>query len=374
MEKIYRILAVNPGSTSTKVAVFENDRQLMSETVEHDAQRLQSFKEVQDQLFYRKETVELELEKAGIHLKEIDFFVGRGGGLEPVCGGTYEVDEALLAHARIGIPGQHPAQLASQICDLYAKEFGGRAFIVNSPDTDEFDDIARISGLADVYRESHIHALNQKEIALRYCAAHGKEYQKSNLVICHIGGGISVTAHRDGRMVDSNDIIKGDGPMTPTRAGALPTVALLKLCYSGKYTEKEMKGRLLKNGGLIDHLGTADAREVERRIAEGDSYAELVYQAMIYQIGKYVGSMACVLKGKVDAVILTGGISNSKYLVEHLREYIDWIAPVEVMAGEFEMEAMAAGVLRVINGEEQAKAYTGKPVWSGFSRGGAENG
>jgi butyrate kinase len=363
---IYKILAVNPGSTSTKIAVFENDRMIYGKSIAHEVNKLKEFQEIQDQMEYRKVMVEQELQEQRISLADIDVFVGRGGGLMPVKGGTYPINEKLLEHARKGIPGQHPAQLASQICHLLAREYGGKAFVVNPPDVDEFDEIARVTGLADLYRESRIHALNQKEIAIRYCAAHGKKYEESDLIICHIGGGISVTAHHKGRMIDSNDIIGGDGPMTPTRAGSLPAVKVMRMAYSGKYTQKELYTRLSKEGGLIDHLGTADVKEIEQRIAHGDEYARLVFDAMIYQIAKNIGACACVLKGKMDAIILTGGIANSKYLVKMLGEYTQWIASVEVMAGEFEMEALAAGVLRVINGAERPVEYTGEPVWKGF--------
>jgi len=368
MNKVCKIVAINPGSTSTKIAAYENSTEIYSQNISHDADVLKEMGEVQNQLSYRKDTVIKALEGEGISLKDVDIFVGRGGGLVPITGGVYKVEEGLLDHASRGMSGQHPAQLASQICDLLVKEYGGCAYVVNPPDVDEFEEIARVTGLSDVYRESRIHTLNQKEVALRYCKMKQKSYDQCNLIVCHIGGGISVTAHRQGKMIDSNDIINGDGPMTPTRAGALPTVPLLKLCFSGKYTYKELYSRLSKDGGLIDHLGTADAREIEARIREGDSYAKLIYDAMIYQIAKNVGSCACVLKGKVDAIILTGGIANSKYLVGELKSYIDWIAQVETMAGEFEMEALAAGALRAYSGEEEALQYTGIPVWSGFAK------
>lgn len=366
MEKTIKILAINPGSTSTKVGVFENEKEIFSANITHDAEKLKEFKEVQDQLDYRSKVVEEELVNAGIDLNTIDVFVGRGGGLVPIEGGVYKVTERLLQDARIGTSGQHPAQLASQICARFVEKYKGEAFVVNPPDTDEFHDLARVTCLKGLYRESRIHALNQKEIALRYCKEKNLSYDDINLIICHLGGGISVTAHHKGKMIDSNDIINGEGSMTPTRVGALPTVKLLKLCFSGKYTEKELYTKLTKNGGLIDHLGTSDAREVEKRISEGDKYAKLVYDAMIYQIGKEVGSMAVVLKGKVDGIILTGGMSHSDYIVSTLKEYVSWIGPITVMAGEFEMEALAAGALRVMRGGEEAKEYTGIPVWQGF--------
>lgn len=362
------ILAINPGSTSTKIAVFQNERELFSANITHTPEDLAHIPEVDDQLAYRKDMVERELARHGLAPGGIDVFVGRGGGLVPICGGTYAINEALLRDARRGLAGKHPAQLASQMCELFVAEHGGEAFVVNPPDVDEYVDVARITGFADVFRESRIHTLNQKEIALRYCAKQGKRYEDSELIVCHIGGGISITAHHHGRMVDSNDIMAGEGPMAPTRAGALPAVALLKLAFSGAYTEKQLCERIYKTGGLLEHLGTADARAVENRINAGDTYAKLVYDAMIYQIAKSVGACACTLKGRAEAILLTGGLAKSAYIIEGLAPYIGWIAPVAVMAGEFEMEALAAGALRVLTGQEQALTYTGLPVWQGFAR------
>lgn len=362
-----RILAVNPGSTSTKIAVFDDDREVFAQTVDHDVAELKAFAHVQDQLAYRKAAVDQALADAGIDPAGIGLFAGRGGGLVPVRGGVFKVTPRLLQDARIGVPGEHPAQLASQICDLYVQEFGGLAVIVNAPDTDEYDEIARVTGLTDIPRQSHIHALNQKEIALRYCAARGLAYGAVNLIVIHLGGGISVAAHRQGAMVDANDIIKGEGPMTPNRAGQLPSLDLLKLCYSGRYPEKQLKDRLSRAGGLMDHLGTDDAREVERRIAAGDGYARLVYEAMLYQTAKYAGAMAAVLRGEVQGIVLTGGLAHSDYVTGYLTGYLAWIAPVTVMAGEFEMAALAAGALRVARGQEEPRDYDGVPVWTGFT-------
>jgi butyrate kinase len=367
MKDTWRILAINPGSTSTKIAIFENDREIYRETIDHPPEELRKFREIQDQLAYRREMVEKSVAARGITLESVDVFVGRGGGLVPCLGGTYEINDILVDHARRGMSGQHPAQLASQICRLLIDRYGGRGFVVNPPDTDEFEEIARISGVKGLYRESRIHALNQKEAALRYCAGEGLDYEKSRFIVCHIGGGISVTAHKLGRMVDSNDIMNGDGPMMPTRAGSLPYLKVAQMAYSGKWTEKELTAHLNRDGGLVDHLGTADAREVEKRIRDGDRYAEAVYNAMIYQIAKCVGACACTLEGKVDAIILTGGISASEYVVAALKKYVSWIAPVRALPGEFEMEALAAGSLRVMRGEEKPRLYDGIPVWQGFS-------
>jgi butyrate kinase len=230
------------------------------------------------------------------------------------------------------------------------------------------EEVARVCGFADLARESRGHPLNQKEVGIRHGKRVGSPYEDLNLVIAHIGGGVSVTAHRKGRMVDTVDVINGDGPMAPTRAGALPAAAVVKLCFSGKFTEKEMYERIVKNGGLVDHLGTSDVLEILERIKGGDTYAKLIYDAMIYQIAKYIGAYATVLSGEVDAILLTGGIARETYLVNEIRSRVNYIAPVHAYPGEFEMEALASGAYRVVTGQEQPKTYTGVPVWSHFTR------
>ena len=368
MTKIYRLFAINPGSTSTKVALFEDDREIFSVNVTHDAARLKDFAEIADQLPYRRETILNELSKRGLSLDGTDAFIGRGGGLVGCDGGTYEINEALLHHARIGFSVKHPATLGSQLAAEFAATYGGRAFVVNPPDVDEMDEVARICGLASAARESRGHPLNQKEVAIHYAASIGKRYEDLDLVVSHIGGGVSVTAHRQGRMVDTTDVVNGDGPFAPTRAGSVPGAALIRMSFSGTYTQRQMMDYLTRNGGLVDHLGTAEVLEVKERIKGGDGYAKLVYDAMIYQIGKSIGAYAAVLHGQVDAILLTGGIARDAYLVEKVREMVGFIAPVVAMPGEFEMEAMASGARRVLTGEEQPKTYTGVPVWSGFRR------
>ena len=366
MKQNYRVFAINPGSTSTKIALFEGENCLFSSNVAHDASVLKTFAEIPDQFDYRMNTILEELSKNQVDLSQVDAFSARGGGLVLLEGGTYPINDILLEHARTCFTVKHPATLGAQIAHALSEQYHKPAFVVNPPDVDEFTDVARVTGLHNVFRESRIHALNQKEIALRYARNKGTSYGDLNLIICHIGGGISVTAHKRGRMVDSNDIANGDGPFAPTRSGALPANAVISMCYSGAYTEREMHDFVTKTGGLVDHLGTSDAREVTARIRQGDRYAKLVYDAMIYQIAKYVGSMAVTLEGHVDGIILTGGISHDAYLTESLTRQIGWIAPVTVMAGEFEMEALAAGAIRVLTGEEQPKEYTGVPIWNGF--------
>ena len=366
MDKEIRVLAINPGSTSTKVALFDDYDEIFSENIEHADEDLKEFREIQEQLAYRRRMVEQTMAARGYKLEDTDVFVGRGGGLLSVTGGTYEVTDLLAEHASLGMSGQHPAQLASQICRQLADKYGKRALVVNPPDVDEFCDEARVTGLRGIYRESHIHALNQKEIALRFCAARGLKYENVNLVVCHLGGGISITAHRRGRMIDSNDIIKGSGPMTPTRAGDLPYIKVIELAYSGEYTKKQLTDKLNKAGGLTDHFGSSDVRDVIARSKEGDRYAKVTLDGMLYQSAKYAGAMAVALRGEVDAIILTGGMSNGKYITDTLTEYISWIAEVVIMPGELELEALGAGAIRVMRGEEQLKEYTGTPVWSGF--------
>lgn len=361
-----RIFAVNPGSTSTKIALFEDDTPLFSANVSHNAEMLNTFPEISDQFEYRKDTILREVDKAGYTLQGVSAFVGRGGGLVSLAGGTYAVNDILLSHARLGFTVKHPAMLGAQLAHAFAVEYGGEAFVVNPPDVDELIPEARVTGWRGVYRESRIHALNQKEIGIRFAKAQGKRYEDLNLIICHIGGGTSITAHCKGRMIDSNDIANGDGPMAPTRCGTLPVKDVITACFHSGLTEQELRSRVNKNGGLVDHLGTSDMRAARQMEAEGGDYAHLIINAMTYQIGKFIGSMACAMAGKVDAVICTGGVSHDRELTTNLERMCGWIAPFTVMAGEFEMEALAAGALRVLRGEEKAKNYTGVPIWNGF--------
>ncbi|MBQ8974997.1 MAG: butyrate kinase [Oscillospiraceae bacterium] len=364
--KTYTILAVNPGSTSTKVALFENDRVIFSESISHTRQDLERFETIQQQLPFRRQVVMECLQKHGCAPEDIDVFVGRGGGLVPTEGGVYIADELLTEHASRGMRGEHPAQLASQICKALADKYSKRAYIVNPPDTDEFEDISRVSGVKGYYRESHIHTLNQKEVALRWCESRGLRYGDVNLIVCHLGGGISVTAHRRGRMIDSNDIMKGSGPMTPTRAGEMPYLHIVDMAYSGQYTKQELTAKLNKRSGLIGYFGTDDARTVMEMIDAGDEQAKLIFDAMIYQTAKYIGSMAVALKGEFEAIILTGGLSRSGYITDMIRQYAGWMGSIEIIPGELEMEALVAGALRVETGQEKAKRYTGIPVWDGM--------
>ncbi|MDK2808421.1 MAG: butyrate kinase [Clostridiales bacterium] len=366
MGKSYKICTLSPGSTSTKLAVFENETRIFKANVAHDPEKLKEYKEISDQLPYRLETIQSELNHAGISLSDMDAFAAYSGGLESMEGGIYPVNEMILKHSKEGRTVKHPAILGAQLIHIFSEEFKAPAYLVNPPDVDEFEDLARVTGIKGLYRESRVHVLNQKEVAMRYAKELGKKYEDCNFVVAHVGGGLSITAQCKGKIIDGNDVLNGDGPMAPNRSGSVPAVPIIKMCFSGEFTEKEMVAKISKTGGLLGHLGTDSAMEIERRIKDGDAYATLIYDAMAYQLAKAIGSYAVVLKGKVDGIILTGGVSNDKYFVEHVTEYCGFLAPVKVYGGDFEMEALAAGAIRALSGEEETKEYTGIPAWSGF--------
>ena len=361
----YKILTVNPGSTSTKIAVFQDDEKLFSVNVAHDAAVLSQFTEQEAQLPYRMETIRQVLSENQVDLSGLSACVGRGGGLLAMEGGVYEVTDLVLEHSLHAANGViHPAGLGPSIAKAFADEYGVKAYAVNPPDVDELQDVARITGVKGVYRNVHLHALNLKETAIRHAAAEGKRYEDCNFIVCHIGGGVSVSAHQKGRMIDGYDIVGGEGPMAPTRCGAVPVSEFIE--YAEGKSAKELRALTTRNGGFVSHLGTSDALEVQQMIAEGNTYAKLVWEAFIYQIQKGIGAMAAVLKGKVDGILLGGGIVHNKELVETLRENCGFIAPVYAYPGEFEMEAMASGAIRVLKGEEQVKVYTGVKAFHGF--------
>lgn len=368
-DRTYRILAINPGSTSTKVGLFENDRELFCETVQHDAARLKRFRSISDQMPYRRDQILSVMGRHGVDFKDIDAFVGRGGGLLSVHGGVYNVGPRLLEDAQNGANGvQHPAQLGSQLAHefaLFSRPGGAPCFVVNPPDTDELCDDARMTGIRGVYRNVHLHALNLKETAIRHARSMGRRYEDCDFIVCHLGGGISISAHRHGQMIDGYDIVGGDGPMTPTRCGSVPVIEAFK--YLEEHGINTTRRLCQREGGFTDLLGTSDALEVSRRAAAGDEAARRAWSAMEYQIVKYVASMAGVLKGHVDGILLGGGMVHNDELVAYIRSGCEWIAPVTAYPGEFELEAMAAGALRVLRGEEEAQEYTGEPVFSGFA-------
>lgn len=363
----WHVLVINPGSTSTKVGVFDGERAVFTVNVAHEASELAKFAGVSDQLPYRVGLIDQALAENGVELASIDAFVGRGGGLLPLPGGTYEVDDVLLDHATRGANGvQHPAQLGPQIARAFAGRVGKPAFVVNPPDTDELCDEARMTGVRGVYRHVHLHALNLKETAIRHAASAGRAYEECRFVVCHIGGGISVSAHDRGRMVDGTDIVGGEGPMAPTRCGALPVAEVLDYLDAGHATA-DVRRMCMKTGGFVDLLGTSDALEVSRRAEAGDEAYRRAWDAMVYQICKEIGAMAAVLGGNVDGILLGGGMVHNKGLVRAIEERCGWIAPVTAYPGEFELEAMAAGARRVLDGVEKPLRYSGKPVFEGFA-------
>lgn len=362
----YKVFTVNPGSTSTKIALFQGEKKLYSANVSHDAEVLANYKTLSDQLTYRRSTIEQLLEENHVDLSGMDACVGRGGGLLAMEGGTYEIDDLVLdhsIHAENGVV--HPACLGPSIAYEFAQKYGAKAFTVNPPDVDELQDLARMTGVKGVYRGVHLHALNLKETAIRHAESMGKGYEECNFIVCHIGGGISISAHCAGKMIDGFDIVGGEGPMAPTRCGSIAVSDLLN--YAADKDIKTVKQLCTKNGGFVSHLGISDAIELTERAKKGDRYAELLWNTMIYQIEKCIGSMAAVLHGKVDGILLGGGMVHNKDLVSQITEACEWIAPVSAYPGEFEMEAMASGAVRVLEGKEQVKKYTGVCRFRGFA-------
>lgn len=366
--KAYKVLTINPGSTSTKIALFEGEKCLYSQNVSHDANELDKYKTMPEQLPYRRETIMNLLNEAGITLDDVDVFVGRGGGLLAMEGGTYEVTDLMLDHARTCANGViHPAALGSQLAHEFAAQYEKKAMVVNPPDVDELQDLARMTGIKGVNRIIHLHALNLKETAIRHSKkVMNKTYEECNYVVCHIGGGISVSAHRGGKMVDGYDIVGGEGPMAPTRSGSVAVADLLGYIKDNNLELADVKKLCTRTGGFVSHVGISDALELTNRAKNGDKCAEMLWNTMIYQIEKCIGSMAAVLHGKVDGILLGGGMVYNEDLVNQITDTCSFIAPVTAYPGEFEMEAMAAGAIRVLNGEEEVKVYSGKRIWDGF--------
>lgn len=358
----YRVLSINPGSTSTKIGLFENSKVIFKTTIQHTPKELEPFPDIKDQYDFRLNTVIKTLEKENIDISTIDAFSGRGGSLEPCQGGTYLINDLMYKDASQMKIVKHPSALGIVIAKNLGDKYNKPSFCVNPPDVDEFIIESRITGIPGIYRESRIHALNQKEIAIRYAKKINKNYKNLNLIICHLGGGISIAAHQKGKMIDCNDIVNGDGPMTPNRSGFLPAKAVLKMCTSN-YTPEQIKGYIGKNGGLTAWLGTNDIRKVHQMIDKGNKKAKIILDAMIYQIVKQIGAMYASLKGNCSAIILTGGIANDKYVKDKIKTYCKKMAKIVSMPGEFELEALASGAIRVLKGEEKPMIYTGKPVF-----------
>jgi butyrate kinase len=350
------VLVINPGSTSTKIAVYNETQKMAQENLDHDTQKLDQFEKITDQYEYRKEMILNWMHENGFDTHKLRAVVGRGGLLRPMPSGAYKVTEPLLKDLIVGIQGEHASNLGGMIADAIAQPEGIGAYIVDPVAVDEFEPLARISGMPEIKRKSLVHALNIKAIAHRVADEMGKKVEDLNLILAHLGGGISIVPMKKGKIIDANNANEM-GPFSPERCGGLPVGDVVKMCFSGDYSPNELKKKMRGKGGMTAYLGTNDGREVVKQIEAGNDKAKLVFEAMAYQISKEIGAMATVIEGKVDAVVLTGGVAYSKYLTDYVTEHVSFIAPVIIKAGEDEMEALNLGVLRVLNGEETAKIY-----------------
>jgi len=357
MPKTIRILAINPGSTSTKIALFHNEKEIFQETIRHSPAELKPYPKIIDQYIFRKEAILKILDNKEINIRKLNAVVGRGGLLKPISGGTYIVNEKMVNDLKQGLYGEHASNLGGLLAFEISRNLDIPAFIVDPVVVDEMEPIAKISGTPEIERKSIFHALNQKAMARRAAGDLGKKYEEINVVVVHLGGGISVGAHKKGKVIDVNNALDGDGPFSPERSGGLPFGALMKMCYNGKYSYDELRRKLIGRGGLVAYLGTNDGREVKKRIDAGDEQAELIYKAMAYQVGKEIGSQCAVLKGDIDAIVLTGGLAYDNMFIDWIKEMVSFMAPVMVYPGEDELLALAHGALRVIIGGEKAKTY-----------------
>lgn len=350
-------LIINPGSTSTKIGVFEDETLLFEETLRHSTEEIAQYASIVDQKDFRKEIIENLLKEKNFDINSLNMVVGRGGMLKPIPGGTYAVSDDLLEDLKIGKQGQHASNLGGILAREIGDSIGVPSYIVDPVVVDELEPISRYSGIPELPRTSVFHALNQKAVAKRYAKEAGKDYASLNLIGVHMGGGVSVGAHRQGKVVDVFNALDGDGAFSPERAGAVPTGALIKMCFSGKYTEKEVYKKAVGGGGFNAYCNTNDMRDVDKMVDAGDEKAKEVRDAFIRQVAKDIGAMACVLEGKVDQIVVTGGIAYDKAVVEGLKQQAGWIAPMTVYPGEDELLALVQGGLRVLNGEEKAMVY-----------------
>lgn len=354
----FKVLIINPGSTSTKLAIYNNEEAAVEINVEHDSAKLREFDRIADQFEFRKEVILQTLASKEVGLNELDAVAARGGLLKPLPGGTYKVTESMLEDLKVGVSGEHASNLGGLIAYEIAQQYNIPSYIVDPVVVDELQPIARVAGHPEFERESIFHALNQKAMARKAAGELGSSYEELNLIVAHLGGGISVGAHQEGQVIDVNNALNGEGPFSPERSGTLPVGALVELCYSGEYTLKEVKSMIVGQGGLMAYCGTTDGREVERMISQGDKEAEKYYTAMAYQVAKEIGACTTVLNGRVDAVILTGGLAYSDLFTELIAHRVNFIAPLKIYPGENELKALAQGALRVLRGEKEAKIYS----------------
>ena len=353
----YKLLIINPGSTSTKIGVYEDEREVLEETLRHSSDEIAKYATIFDQLDFRKEVILNVLKEKKFDINTLNAVVGRGGMLKPIPGGTYEVTDALVEDLKKGVQGQHASNLGGILAKEIGNELNVPSFIVDPVVVDELEEVARISGVPELPRKSKFHALNQKAVAKRFGKESGKGYENLNLIVTHMGGGVSVGAHKKGKVVDVNNALDGDGPFSPERAGGVPVGDLVKMCFSGKYSEKEVYSKLVGKGGCVAYLNTNDFRDVLKLSEEGNKEAQLIYDAFIYQVAKEIGAMATVLEGNVDKIILTGGMAYSEKVVGDITKRVGWISEVKTYPGEDELLALAQGAIRVLDGEEKAKEY-----------------
>jgi butyrate kinase len=352
-----RLLIINPGSTSTKIAVYEDDREVFSENIPHSIEDLVGYHKMVDQKDFRKEIVLKTLAARGFDPREFAAVIGRGGLLKPIPGGTYTVNARLIEDLIAGVQGEHASNLGGLIADEIARPFGLPAYIVDPVVVDELEEWARLTGFPEIKRRSIFHALNQKYTARLAAEALGRPYAELNLIVGHLGGGISVGAHDHGRVIDVNNALHGEGPIAPERAGTMPAKDFAALCFSGQFTQSEINKKIAGKGGMVGLLNTNDLRVTEKRIKEGDAQAALVFEAMVKTVAKQIGGAAAVLKGKVDAIVLTGGLMYSPDFVEGIKAHVSYLGRIFIYPGENEMVALAAAGIRILTGEESPKTY-----------------
>ncbi len=354
----YLILAINPGSTSTKIAVFEDHKQVFTHTIRHSAEEISSYKKIADQYEFRKDAITNTLKENNIDLSTISIIVGRGGVLKPIKSGVYEVNEAMKQDLIIGIGGEHASNLGGLIASNIASEIRGcKAYIADPVVVDELSDVARVSGHPLLPKISIFHALNQKAISKIYAESEGKDYHNLRLIVAHLGGGVSVGAHLYGKVVDVNNALNGEGPFSPERSGTLPAYALAELCFSGKYTLADIKKIITGEGGVVAHLGTNSFNVVERKVSEGDVKYTLISDAFGYNVAKAIGAAAAALSGNVDAILLTGGVAYNSKLMDKIADMVKFIAPIKIYPGEDEMAALAMNGLDVLTGKVTPSVY-----------------
>ncbi len=351
------ILALNPGSTSTKIAIYDETECIFVETLRHSNEELEKYNSIFEQYEFRKNIILEKVKSSGIDVNSLSAIVGRGGMFKPIQSGTYVVNEAMLDYVKLAPRGEHASNLGCVIAREIADSVGVEAYIVDPVAVDEMIDLAKVTGMPEFPRDSLFHALNQKAVAKRYAKEIGANYNDLNLIIAHLGGGISVGAHQKGKVIDVNNALDGDGPMSPERSGSVPIGKLYKSVYAGEFTLEEMKKKNYGKGGLVAHLGTNDGLEVSKMIESGDEKAKFIFEALAYQVSKEIASVSASLCGEVDKIIVTGGLAYNDMLTSWIRDRVSFIAKVLVYPGEDELQALVEGTIRVLDGEEEAQVY-----------------